>query len=178
MAMSSRNGEALRANARPLGLIFQTLSVLTIAATLYGTFRVSALGSQVGIGAVHDPISWFIFLGGMFAGLMLAGVGHVLGMLCAIFNRQDHSPMKPGVRPPMSAPSLGDQGQQSGARPSVWDRVVDKEVEEAVVRRATVPPRRQSPTNASQNSTDGLWGWLTRERHFTSRANDKRSSGG
>jgi hypothetical protein len=177
MAMSSRSGEALRANSRSLGLIFQTLSVLTIVATLYGTFKVSAIGSQLGIGAVHDPISWFIFLGGMFAGLMLAGIGHVLGMLCVIFDRQEIPPKQPGVRPPKLTPSPGDWRQQSGARPTVWEMVVEKETDKVVVNTAIVKPVVQSPTNASPTSTDGLWGWLTRERHFTSRDDDKKPGG-
>jgi hypothetical protein len=178
MAMSSRSGEALRENSRSLGVIFQTLSVLTIITTIYWTMKVATNGSQLGIGAVHDPLSWTIFFAGMFAALMLARIGHVLGMLCAIFDRQQNPPRPTSVRRANLTPSPGDWRPPSGARPTVWEMVVEKEAIEVTDKPAIVPPVVRPSANASLKSTDGLWGWLTRERHFTSRDNDKNPGGG
>jgi hypothetical protein len=178
MTMSSENREALRASSRTLGLFFQLLSVLTILATVYSTLKVVAVGSQWGIGAVHDPISWLIFLGGSFAALMLTGIGHVLGMLCAIFDRQQMVQQHVDVRPPLSTSSAREWRPQSGARPTVWEIAAEEGVKDVTVKPERVPTVSKLSGDEFRSSSTGLWGWLTRERHFSSRKNDKRSGGG
>lgn len=164
MTMSIRSSAETRANSRPWGQFFQVLALLTFAATIYGTFKVSALGSEIGIGAIHDPLTWFVFLGGAFASLMLAGFGQTLGMLCAIYDRQATTPEKFDItasRPTYPSLEFNQPAKQSH---TVWEKIVEKDVDEPIARPLI---------DTSPKASDSLWKWLTRQRHFTTRENDK-----
>jgi hypothetical protein len=177
MSMSVRSGEALRENSRTLGVIFQALSVLTMLATIYATMKVSSVGSQLGVGAIHDPLAWFIFLGGMFAALMLTGIGHSLGMLCAIFDRQLIQPRQSTTDVARATPTPALRRPQSETRTTVWEMAAEKGVDQIaapkmtpdVVRPVAQPPMKQVPI-----ARGGLWDWLTRERHFNSHENRRQ----
>lgn len=169
MVISSRNGEALRENSRSLGLVFQVLSVLSIAATLYATVRIHSVGSQYQIGSIAYPIAWFVFLGGLFTSLVLAGFGHVLGMLCALYDRQELLPKRLSNLVQQPTATSQEWRQRSSDRPTVWEKVVEKDVDEVIVRPATAPPVESLSPGTSSKKTGGLWEWLSRDRHFTSK---------
>jgi len=125
---------------------------------------VSALGSKIGIGAIHDPLSWFVFLGGTFASLMLAGIGQTLGMLCAIYDRQATTPEKFDITTSKPIYPSQEFNQPAKQSPTVWEKIVERDVDEPIGR----PLIDTSPT-----ASDGRWKWLTRQRHFTTRQNNK-----
>ncbi|HEY5266499.1 MAG TPA: hypothetical protein VIJ40_06780 [Acidimicrobiales bacterium] len=164
MPISSRTSGEIRANSRPWGKLFQALALLTFAATIYGTFKVSSLGSEIGIGAIHNPLTWFVFLGGSFAALMLIGIGQTLGILCAIYDRQVTTPEMIGVttsKPTFPSKEFIQPAKQSS---TVWERIVERDVD---------VPIERLPIDVPPKASDGLWKSLTRERHFTSRENIK-----
>jgi hypothetical protein len=80
--------ESKRAGAHAFGIIFQLLSLAVIVGTCVAADVVAHLGSSVGIKNSHDPIVWTILASGLFAACVLAGFGYILGMLCAIYDRQ------------------------------------------------------------------------------------------
>ncbi len=77
-----------RAGARAFGIIFQLLSLAVILGTIVTANVVARSGASVGTNGNHDPIVWTIVASGLFAACVLAGFGYVLGMLCAIYDRQ------------------------------------------------------------------------------------------
>jgi hypothetical protein len=120
------NGNGLRANSRRLGLIFETLSVLTVIGTVYWTIRIYSTGTQLGIGTLTNRVSWSFFFAGMFSALVLGGFGHVLGLLCAIYDRQDLQPRQSQVRPVQPPTPSRDWREQSMSRPPVWESPAPK----------------------------------------------------
>ena len=115
------NASGLRKNSRRLGITFQVLSVLTIIWTIYWTIKVYNLGSQFGISTFSNTFSGSFFLFGMFSGLMLTGFGHALGMLCAIYDRQELQQRQVAVVPTQPASPSRDWRQQTMSRPPVWE---------------------------------------------------------
>lgn len=167
MAISQKRGEALRDNSRMLSILFQVLAVLSLVATAITAITVARVGSQVGVPAKGDPVILFIILGGVASALIFTSIGHVLGMLCTIYDRQDRKSVvqqsKPLPPPPLSPPPTTPPPQSITPNPSVWTQIVEKDESETKVE--TPAPL---PTNQTEDAPNGLRGWLTRERHFSS----------
>ena len=87
--MSDISRRSLRNEARFFAVIFQVLAFLTLAGTLIAAFKINNVGTQVGVNGSHDPVVWIIVAVGLFASCVLTGLGYALGMLCAIFDRQE-----------------------------------------------------------------------------------------
>jgi len=81
--------DSKRAGARAFGVIFQLLALAIIVGTCVAADVVAHTGTSVGINGSRDPIVWAIIASGLFAACVLAGFGYVLGMLCAIYDRQN-----------------------------------------------------------------------------------------
>lgn len=86
--MTQQKMDNKRAGARAFGIIFQCLALVTILGTLIAVANVAHKGQSVGITNNHDADIWIISASGLFAACVLAGIGYVLGMLCAIYDRQ------------------------------------------------------------------------------------------
>lgn len=180
MALSPSNMERIRGNARAIGLLFQALAILTFAATIYGSVETAHLGTTIGVNAAHDPVAWFVFAGGSFVALMFTGIGHVLGLLCAIYDRQDRIEER--------APSISGVVTQGGpltlrtaTSGTVWDYVVARDETLGSDLPGSLPatattedPGAASGTLASARPDtltepvkgSGLWDWLSKERHL------------
>jgi len=89
MAMSQAVSESKRAGARTFGVLFQVLAVISFIATLYVTLNIVNLGWQFGVGGPTDLVAWAAFATGLFVSSVLAGIGYTLGVLCAIYDRQE-----------------------------------------------------------------------------------------
>jgi len=68
---------------------FQFLAVISLTGTLITTVTVSSLGSTFGIDGANDPVAWLVFVGGLFVTCVLAGFGYTVGILCAIYDRNE-----------------------------------------------------------------------------------------
>src|ERR1039458_9429567 len=95
MAMSELTSDAKRGGARFFGIIFQFLAVGALFGTLAITAYVTHLGTEIGINGTRDPLTWIVLVSGLFVTCVLAGLGYILGILCAIYDRQE--PAKPVV---------------------------------------------------------------------------------
>lgn len=168
-----------------MGLIFQALAIATAALTLVGVNEVARAGDEIGINGAHDPLTWFVGIAGVFAALVFTGIGHTLGMLCAVYDRQEPASAKgPQVRSDAVFQSeMRRQQKKYGS--TVWEQVVERDEQVRTSQPPTAPtsdrdtppsgpmhlPRLDTPA-ISQRPKSGLWEWLTRERHFTKR-NDR-----
>ncbi len=102
--MNLRTQMAYRVNARAFGVTLLIFSVASLLGTIWAYFKVSSLGTQIGVNAVQDPASWVVLVGGMFITFALAGLGTTLGILCAIYDRQEAStPVAPHSSNPVPA---------------------------------------------------------------------------
>lgn len=167
MVMSDVSSNSLRAGARFLGVLFQFLAFFTILGTAIAAIVTAHLGKEVGFNGSHDPLVWLILASGVFAASVLAGFGYVLGMLCAIFDRQEWTRparelhVRPGVPsrasttepPPRTTPPI----QPSPDRPTPANQVVPSP--------SPTPAGPNSPSRRDAKSKN----WLTRERHFKKR---------
>ena len=79
--------------------IFQYLSIVAILGTIIAAEFVAHLGNSLGTNINHDRTLWSIAAGGLFAACVLAGFGYVLGMLCAIYDRQERATTNIPVAP-------------------------------------------------------------------------------
>ncbi len=180
--ISHAHSANLRSSARVVGIIFQTLAIATVALTLVGVNEVSHAGDQIGINGARDPFTWFVLIAGIFVALMFTGVGHILGMLCAVYDRQEpQSSEESGTRADASF-EAEMRRQQKRYGSTVWEQIVEREEQQATSQSASAlapkqdssltsamhPPRLD--TRAAQSPNTGIWEWLTRERHFTKRS--------
>jgi hypothetical protein len=181
MTMSARSSAALRDNARLFGVIFETLAVLSFFGTLIATEKVANLGSQLGIGAVNDPASWFVFVGGLFASLMLAGIGFALGILCAIYDRQELTSKELGILAMQSVATETSRYQNQEVMNPVGHREKPAPTPAAakivpppppIIKPVTPSTSADIPDNDSMAQKSILWDWLTRERHIFRSSDD------
>ena len=126
--MSNQAMESKRFGARIIGVIFQFLAVVTLGVTIIVMIDVSDAGSSIGI----------IGASGLFVTLVFAGFGHALGMLCAIYDRQDSI-----------IPTTEVVG--TAMRRSTFP---------------TPPPPVESRSSSPSIKDTRMWNFMTRERHF------------
>lgn len=167
MVVSDRSCASLRAGARFFGVLFQVLAFLTLAGTLVATFEIAKLNLRIGIIGSQDLLAWIVFTGGLFASCVLAGFGYALGMLCAIFDRQEWTWPKRQLTSTAHPPTpLSTTGITPTLTPLVQPSKATPKPEEPI-RVAQAPANAVSPptTNTSGRSGKSTH-WLTRERHF------------
>ena len=92
MVMSEQKTDAKRDGARIYGVIFQFLAIASIIATLYAMGKIANLGNALGVNPTNDPLIWVVLASGIFITCVFIGMGYALGMLCAIYDRQEPSP--------------------------------------------------------------------------------------
>ena len=166
MAMSEDTGDAKRAGARILGVIFQLLAVAAMVGTMAATAYVANLGTQIGIDGTKDPVTWIVLASGLFMTCVLAGLGYILGILCAIYDRQEAAKPVLNVVPRTMPRSYAPKPAPYRPNP-ITLATEEKPAPAPPVQRPVSPPLRepQHPTTpAAEKSV--LWEWLTRERHF------------
>jgi hypothetical protein len=163
MPMSDTSSGALRSGARVFGVIFQFLAFLILAGTLVGSIIVARLGQQIGFNRSNDPLVWIILASGLFATCVLAGFGYVLGMLCAIYDRQEWTrPIRPSTPRvgPLQTPSSGPTptspaSSQAPQATPLSDRPVESPPKGSVL-----------PSGGPSLYDNATWKWLTQERHL------------
>jgi hypothetical protein len=138
VTMSAQTMASKRAGARVFGIIFQLVSLLVILGSCVAADIVAHLGTSVGVNSSHDPIVWTIIAAGLFAASVLAGFGYVLGMLCAIYDRQ--------ISGAAIEPSITNATRQN-TFPQPPPKIVNSSPGPSIKETAT-------------------WEFLTRERHF------------
>jgi hypothetical protein len=148
---------------------------LTLFGTFFATWEVNRVGATLGVSSNNDPATWFVFAGGIVVAILFAAVGYALGMLCAIYDRQEVGPEELNAE------------YERAARPREALRQRAKKVDEAITYEK-LPPREVSsqpvtppapapgPPAAVKQSIRradvedgqraGPWEWLTRERHL------------
>jgi hypothetical protein len=163
MVMSEQTTDGKRDGARTLGVIFQLLAVASIIATLYAMAKVADLGTALGINNTKDPLLWIVLAIGIFMTCMFIGMGYALGMLCAIYDRQQpaqrmvtaipaiNTPKPPPYRPNPIGPATS--GSTSPPSPAIGGR-------------SPSPQRPVQPQALDVTEKSTLAEWLTRERHF------------
>lgn len=180
MTLTAANQAGLRSGARAIGVTFQALAILTFMITIYATEEVAHAGTQIGVGTSQDPITWFVFIGGTFAALMFTGVGHVLGMLCAVYDRQDANHVQVAELI-LGSKHQADPTRQPAGRSDEAYEVPTPITSPPLARSAPVKTRPQITTHPASPASNGsasppppkrqvgVWEWLTRERHLSKR---------
>jgi len=166
-----------------LGLIFQALAIASVVLTLVAANVVARAGDQIGINGAHDPLTWFVLGAGVFVALMFTGVGHILGMMCAVYDRQEAASATNSHSSSDATFQSEVRRQQKKYSSTVWEQVVELDEQGETSQPLTAPildrdmgPRsathlqRLGPTSTAQRPKSGLWEWITRERHFTRRS--------
>ena len=169
MTMKSPD-RGVRTGASILAVTLQILSGISIAATLFATYAVSRLGTQLGVGTSHNPAAWIVFVTGFFFSLLLLATGYILDILCVIYDRQEPGYLgsfPAGPRQPLSAPprTFAQPSQPTTPRtkpPNLPSMILTPEEE----RHPEVPP--ETPVSSDARST-GLWYELTRKRQLFGR---------
>lgn len=167
MAMSEATRVNKRAGARILGVIFQVLALLSLIGTILATAAVIKLGIFFNIAGSNNVPAWITFLIGLFVTCVLGGLGYTLGILCAIYDRQE-SLSSDGVNRGEGTP-IRFPNESSPSRPS--HIVVNSEVAPVSSRPSIEPiPQPRQADSGSSESADSekgpIWEWLIRERHF------------
>lgn len=167
MATSQAAGESKRAGAATLGVTLVLLSAVTFVGTIWATFQVAHLGTQIGISSSNDPASWFVFGSGLFISSILLGIGYTLTFLCTIYDRQE-SPSSGGGNHKQGTPiRIPNQPLPYRPRPTALAAEEKPAPTPSVPRTITPPPLREPKPPAPQVAEKSvLWEWLTRERHF------------
>ena len=166
MAMGQQTADAKRAGARFFGITFQVLAVVALAAAIYWSFRADQAATQFGFGPSSSGfMAAVILVSGAFVACLFAGFGYTLGLLCAIYDRQDQSVNVAGsVTPPprSDAPTRAPQPSKSPAPE------VDEPRMTTTSDWSPAPTPKFAPTSPPQSSQQGgrLREWLTRERHL------------
>jgi hypothetical protein len=175
--MDSSKVNGIRVDSRAYAVIFKLLALVTFAGTLYVAFKVSDFGSQLGVTASNNPATWIVLVVGIFSSLMLASVGLILNMLCAIFDRLDF----PALLPPANLTSFNSNVPLIPADGSSANLIgsamapQSPETTPGYNPRATKSPKREAPDLSSNQKTSltdyekpksKLWMQLTKERHF------------
>ena len=164
MVMSEQTGDAKRDGARIFGVIFQFLAFVSIVATLFAMARIASLGNAFGVDPTNDPLIWFVLASGIFVTCVFMGIGYTLGILCAIYDRQESKQVVATKVPAAYAPKPPPQRPN----PIVPVRNVDRDsppVTDGVSHAPALPVQSQAPDVAQKSA---LAEWLTRERHFRS----------
>jgi hypothetical protein len=162
--MGEATSEAVRGNARVVGVLLQCLSLVTLIATFIVAIAIAQQGQQLlGLTATHDPAPWIVLAAGVIASLMFAGLGYALGMLCAIYDRQV-----------MTEPSRGALGSVATTAPArEWRAAPEREVTRDA--HSSIPATSTEEANAAptvphisvpRTPQGGLWKALTKERHI------------
>jgi len=179
MPMKPATTEAKREGARWIGGLFQFLALVTLVGTAIGGIKISSVDSQIGLSNVHDPLMWIVLMGGIIAAAVFAGFGYTLGILCAIYDRQEwrHGAVSLDRG---NSPNRGSGSESKIAPRTVWDEIVEREEHSGTTssRAATTdlsPTRGEEIREANGPSKvaastpgggSGLWAWLTKERHL------------
>lgn len=154
-----------RAGARFFGVLFQFLAVIVLIATVIVAAEVAHLSTQVGVSGSRDPIAWAVLAAGVFASCVLAGLGYALGILCAIYDRQELDWAGEDIRTSPATTRAGGAAARltpQGARavtsptPASQTPAPDLHSSRPDVGEEELPDRERG----------ALWEWLTRERHL------------
>jgi hypothetical protein len=176
--MNERTSEGIRANSRVVGVAFQVLAILSFCGTIVVTAKVANFGSEIGVQPSNDPAPWLVFIAGAFASLLLTGVGSTLGILCAIYDRQESirpalstvrvsspssspSPPRTGVAIPAKSPPAIHESYRITPEPDPTPPSSGAQLTKAQI--PSVPTKKKS----------GLWEQLTKERHLFIDENNK-----
>lgn len=177
--MNARTNEGTRANARFYGITFHCLAILTICATLFAAAKVAKAGSDLGVQPSNDPAPWVILVVGILAALLLTGFGSALGILCAIYDRQESIQGVPGaLRVPIPSPSPIAPNTSSSrpiaSAPTIHEAYrIKPEVDKPSITNDAQSAKAQTPS--ASKATSVLWGILTKERHFFSDGKHERN---
>ena len=167
MVMSEQTSDNKRAGARVFGVIFQVLAVASLAGTLVVMAYVANLGTQIGINGTRDPLTWIVLASGLFVTCVLTGIGYILGILCAIYDRQE--PAEPIVDVVPRTIPRSYSPEHPSYRPSPITLATEEESAPTPRVNTVAPPLPQEPAKPpAPQVTDksSLWEWLTRERHL------------
>jgi hypothetical protein len=167
MVMSERTSNDKRAGARGFGVIFQLLAVASLVGTLVAMAYVANLGTQIGINGTKDPLTWIVLASGLFVTCVLTGIGYILGILCAIYDRQE--PAKPVVDVVPRTITRSYSPEPAWYRPSPMTLATEEKPAPTPPVNRVASPLPQPPAKPSApqiNGKSSSWEWLTRERHF------------
>ena len=166
MMMSEQTREAKRGGARVFGAIFQILAVISLVGTVAAVAVVAHLGTEIGIDGTTDPATWIILASGLFMTCVLAGLGYILGILCAIYDRQE--PAEPVVHAVPKTMPRSYAPKPAPYRPNPITLATEEEPAPAppVEIPVSPPPREPQPPTPPAAEKSALWEWLTRERHL------------
>ena len=188
MSMSARVQQEKRAGARFFGVVFQFLAVLTLIGTFIAAVVVDRVGLEFGIQGSNNFAMWMVIASGLFVTSVLAGFGYTLGLLCAIYDRQETvtpdretlpeswltiSPIKP---PPFKPGTLTRNTETPQSSPANRDSLPGLQVAEEMspptpkppTDRVTLPKLQdaEKPPVPARLEKGAIWEWLTRERRF------------
>ena len=166
MAMSERTMDAKYAGARFFGVLFQLLAVVTLLGTLFATAEIANLGNRIQISGAIDPVAGIVFVSGLFASCVLAGLGYTLGVLCAIYDRQEPAVHVVDVAPRVIDRNSSPEPDWYRPRPTTFS-TKGAPAPAPPVNTADAPTQELvSPPVGPVSDKSSLWEWLTRERHF------------
>jgi hypothetical protein len=165
MVMSELTNDSKRDGARIFGVIFQFLAFVSIAVTLYAMARIANLGNAFGVNPSNDPLIWFVLASGIFVTCVFMGMGYTLGILCAVYDRQESSRQVVTQEPATYGPKPPPLHRPASSVPRKGADPAPQSVADAVSRIPSFPIERQE----SEATEKGAFvEWLTRERHFRS----------
>ena len=165
--MSEQSSDGKRDGARIFGVIFQFLAVGSIIATLYALARIASLGTALGVTNTNDPLLWIVLASGIFVTCVFIGMGYALGLLSAIYDRQepDDSFVEVGLSKKTATRSASSAPYRPLPRtPAVIDGPATTPPTKDAA--STMAPPSDTPSAPLVNEKSALWEWLTRERHF------------
>lgn len=167
MVMSEQSSDGKRDGARIFGVIFQFLAIGSIIATLYALARIASLGTALGVSNTNDPLIWIVLASGVFVTCVFLGMGYALGLLSAIYDRQE--PSQPLVDVGLNKTIATRSAGSVPYRPSpITTMSEERHAPISPVERAAAPLLEQPVTPIEPTITEksALWEWLTRERNF------------
>ena len=163
MVMSEQTGDSKRDGARIFGSIFQFLAFVSIFFTLYAMARIANLGNAFGINPANDPLIWFVLASGIFVTCVFIGMGYALGVLCAIYDRQEETE---GLGVGGSAPGHPKPSPFRPSPPIPTTNFAPRPPPSASVDVHPSPRMPEQENIPKVHEKSALAEWLTRERHF------------
>jgi hypothetical protein len=162
-------------------VIVRLIALLMLIGTIYVAYEADRLGWSLGITAQQNPFPWIILATGLVASLLTFSMGLGLSMLCAIYDQQE---IKFDEFEEKLSPKSPTSNEPQFPQPTSGHRTDDNTT---LLGRPTTPLVRTTPKlintddhqaverDRSTREKSGLWGQLTRERHFSRREGEPRS---
>lgn len=169
--MDVERSRRIRSSAYFFSVVLYALALLTLFGTIIAVREVSNAGSDfLGVSAARDPGTWAVGAIGVTVSAIEAGIGFGLGLLSAIYDRQQ----PPAASRTLSPPSERDVSPMTVSATDVTTYRSPPAPTPAVTPSPTLPPRTSTTTMRPKKSyPEGtLMDHLTRERHVFPRRSD------